>query len=163
MKFKPYEQYQLSLLPPSLDELVSKDHFVRFLDKIVEQLDFSELYQSYTEEGNTAYHPKMLIKILIYAYSIGVRSSRQIASRMKSDIYFMFLSGGQKPNFRTISDFRKDKGKYFRQYFKEVLQMCCKMGLASLGHVSIDGSKIKANGHKSSSSPLFSPVAFEII
>jgi transposase len=149
MKFKPYEQHQLSLLPPSIDELVSKDHFVRFLDKIIEQLDFTDVYQSYSEEGNTAYHPKMLIKILIFAYSIGVRSSRQIASRMISDIYFMFLSGGQRPNFRTISDFRKDKGKYFRQYFKEVLQMCRKMGLASLGHVSIDGSKIKANGHKS--------------
>lgn len=149
MKFKPYEQYQLSLLPPSLDELISKDHFVRFLDRIVEQLDFTELYNSYSEEGNTAYHPKMLIKTLIFAYSIGVRSSRQIESKLMSDIYFMFLGGGQKPNFRTISDFRKDKGKYFRQYFKEVLQMCRKMGLASLGHVSIDGSKIKANGHKS--------------
>jgi len=149
MKFKPYEQYQLSLLPPSIDELVSKDHFSRFLDKMVEQLDFTELYNSYSEEGNTAYHPKMLIKILIYAYSTGVRSSRQIASRLMSDIYFMFLSGGQKPNFRTISDFRKDKGKYFRQYFKEVLQLCRQMGIASLGHVSIDGSKIKANGHKS--------------
>ena len=149
MKFKPYEQYQLSLLPPSIDELISKDHFVRFLDRMVEQLDFTELYNSYSEEGNPAYHPKMLIKILIYAYSIGERSSRQIESRLKSDIYFMYLSGGQKPNFRTISDFRKDKGKYFRQYFKEVLQMCRQMGMASLGHVSIDGSKIKANGHKS--------------
>lgn len=149
MKFKSYEQHQSTLFPASIDELVSRDHFVRFLDKIIEMLDFNELYNSYSEEGNTAYHPKMLIKILIYAYSIGVRSSRQIASRMLSDIYFMYLSGGQKPNFRTISDFRKNKGKYFRQYFKEVLQMCRKMGLASLGHVSIDGSKIKANGHKS--------------
>jgi len=149
MKFKPYQQNQLILLPPSLDELISKDHFVRFLDRIIEQLDFTELYNSYSEEGNPAYHPKMLIKILIFAYSIGVRSSRQIESRLMSDIYFMFLSGGQKPNFRTISDFRKDKGKYFRKYFKEVLQICRQVGMASLGHVSIDGSKIKANGHKS--------------
>jgi transposase len=149
MKFKPYEQHQLSLLPPCIDELVSKDHFVRFLDRIVEQLDFKELYGSYSEEGNTAYHPKMLIKILIYAYTIAVRSSRQIESKLMSDIYFMYLSGGQKPNFRTISDFRKDKGKYFKLYFKEVLQICRRMGMASLGHVSIDGSKIKANGHKS--------------
>src|SRR3990172_12449829 len=117
MKFKPYEQHQLSLLPPSIDELISKDHFVRFLNRMVKQLDFTELYNSYSEEGNPAYHPKMLIKILIYAYSIGERSSRQIESRLKSDIYFMYLSGGQKPNFRTISDFRKDKGKYCLKYF----------------------------------------------
>jgi transposase len=148
MKFKPYEQHQLTMLPQSIEELIAPDHFVRALDRIVESLDLRELYQSYSEEGQPAYHPKMLIKILLYAYSKGIRSSRQIEIKLMSDIYFMYLTGGQRPNFRTISDFRKDKGSYFKTYFIEVLQICRQMGLLSLGHISIDGSKIKANGHK---------------
>ena len=138
----------MTMLPQSIEELIAQDHFVRALDKITENLDYRKLYNSYSEEGQPAYHPKMLIKILLYAYSTGTRSSRQIETKLNSDIYFMYLSGGQKPNFRTISDFRKEKGKYFREYFIEVLQICRKLGLVSLGHISIDGSKIKANGHK---------------
>jgi transposase len=135
MKFKHYEQHQMTFFPQSIEELIAPNHFVRVLDKIIESLDLRELYNSYSEEGQPAYHPKMLIKILLYAYSIGVRSSRQIESKLQSEIYFMYLSGGQKPNFRTISDFRKNQGKWFRKYFIEVLQLCRQLGLASLGHI----------------------------
>jgi transposase len=90
----------------------------------------------------------MSIKILLYGYGIGIRSSRKIAEKNRSDIYFMYLSGNQKPDFRTISDFRLNKRKYIERCFNEVLSICKEMNLFSLGHVSIDGSKIKSNASK---------------
>ena len=98
MKFKPYEQHQLIFLPSSIEELVPEDHLVNVIDSIVEELDLRELYNSYGEEGQPAYHPKMLLKILLYGYSINVRSSRKISERLKSDVFFMYLSGMQIPD-----------------------------------------------------------------
>jgi len=148
MKFKPYQQNQGTLFPQSIDELISEDHIVRGIDNIIESLELSSLYNSYSEEGQPAYHTKMLIKILIYGYSIGVSSSRKLAERINSDVTFMFLSGMQKPDFRTINDFRLNKRKYIESCFEQVLMICKELGLFSLGHISIDGSKIKANASK---------------
>ena len=148
MKFKPYQQNQGTLLPQSIDELIPEDHIVRRIDNIIESLELSSLYNSYSEEGQPAYHPKMLIKILIYGYSIGVSSSRKLAERINSDVTFMFLSGMQRPDFRTISDFRLNKRKFIESCFEQVLMICKELGLFSLGHISIDGSKIKANASK---------------
>lgn len=148
MKFKPYEQHQLIFLPSSIEELVPEDHLVNVIDSIVEELDLRELYNSYGEEGQPAYHPKMLLKILLYGYSINVRSSRKISERLKSDVFFMYLSGMQRPDFRTISDFRLKKRKYLEDYFVSVLNICSQVGLYKLDHISIDGSKIKANASK---------------
>lgn len=150
MKFKPYQQHQSTMFPNSIDELVPKGHLVRGIDKILEEINLFRLYKSYGEEGQPAYHPKMLIKILIYGYSIGVRSSRKIADKLGSDVYFMYLSGNQKPDFRTISDFRLNKREYLQDCFLEVLRVCKEMGMYTLGHISIDGSKIKANASKDS-------------
>lgn len=148
MKFKPYEQQQTTLLPPSIEDLISESHIVRVIDTIVEELDYERLYSSYSEEGQPAYHPKMLLKLLIYGYSIGIRSSRKIAEKLHSDVTFMFLSGMQRPDFRTISDFRLNKRDYLEEYFIQILQICKQAGLYKLNHVSIDGSKIKANASK---------------
>lgn len=148
MKFKPYQQNQGTLLPQSIAELIAEDHIVRGIDSIIESLDFKDLYNSYSEEGQPAYHPKMLIKILIYGYSIGIRSSRKLAERIKTDVSFMYLSGMQRPDFRTISDFRLNKRKYIQDCFRQVLMICKQLGMISLGHISIDGSKIKANASK---------------
>lgn len=148
MKFKPYQQNQSTLLPQSIAELIEEDHIVRGLDSIIESLDLNDLYRSYSEEGQPAYHPKVLIKILIYGYSIGIRSSRKLAERIRSDVTFMYLSGMQKPNFRTISDFRLNKRKHIEGCFEQVLLICKQLGMFSLGHISIDGSKIKANASK---------------
>jgi transposase len=148
MKFKTYQQNQPSFLPYNIDDLIPEDHIVRGIDKIIEELDLSDLYNSYSEEGQPAYHPKMLIKIIIYGYSIGIRSSRKIAERTRSDVNFMYLSGMQRPDFRTISDFRLNKREYLQDCFIQVLQICKLLGLLSLGHISIDGSKIKANASK---------------
>lgn len=148
MKFKPYQQNQGTLLPYSITELIEEDHIVRGVDSIIEALDFNELYNSYSEEGQPAYHPKMLIKVLIYGYSIGIRSSRKLAERIRTDVSFMYLSGMQRPDFRTISDFRLNKKQYIQDCFRQVLLICRQLGMFSLGHISIDGSKIKANASK---------------
>lgn len=148
MKFKPYQQHQPTMFPNSIEELVPKDHLVRGIDKIIEEINLVRLYDSYGEEGQPAYHPKMLIKVLIYGYSIGVRSSRKLADKLGSDVYFMYLSGNQRPDFRTISDFRLNKREYLQDCFLEVLRVCKEMEMYTLGHISIDGSKIKANASK---------------
>jgi len=150
MKFKTYDQTQMMLLPPDIQEMIPKNHIVRAIDSVVEQLEMRKMYESYSEEGQPGYHPKMLLKILLYGYSIGVRSSRKLSQRIESDIYFMYLSAMQRPDFRTISDFRKLKGEYLQQCFIEILEICKRMGIISLGHVSIDGSKIKSNSSKRS-------------
>ena len=148
MKFRNYEQNQIQLLPSSLEELIPINHIVRMIDIIVEQLNLEEMYRSYSEEGQPGYHPKMLLKILLYGYTTGVRSSRKISEKTKSDVYYMYLSGMQRPDFRTISDFRLMKRKYLASYFVQVLEICKESGLYTLKHISVDGSKIKANASK---------------
>ena len=148
MKFKEYNQNQILLLPPDIQEMIPANHIVRAINTVVEQLDMKKLYSGYSEEGQPAYHPKMLLKLLLYGYSTGVRSSRKIAQRTESDIFYMYLSGMQRPDFRTISDFRKLKMTYICQYFTEVVILCKKLGMIDFGHISIDGSKIRANASK---------------
>ncbi len=148
MKFRSYEQNQMQLLPSSLNDLIPRNHLVRVLDMVVEQLDLEEIYRSYSEEGQPGYHPKLLLKILLYGYLTGIRSSRKISDKIKSDVFYMYLTGMQRPDFRTISDFRLNKRKYIEGYFKQVLEICKEAGLYTLKHVSVDGSKIKANASK---------------
>ena len=150
MKFKDYFQDQIMLLPPDIQEIIPSTHISRAINLIVEQLDLCKLYESYSEEGQPGYHPKMLLKILFYGYSIGIRSSRKLAQRLESDVYFMYLSAMQRPDFRTISDFRKAKGEYLQEHFVQILEICKRMGLLDLGHISLDGSKIKSNSSKGS-------------
>jgi transposase len=149
MKFKPYDQHQQMMLPPNVVELIPENHFVRVLDEVIEQLDFTELYTSYSEEGQPAYHPKLLVKVFLYGYATGVRSSRKLAQKLECDVFFMYLAGMQRPDFRTLSDFRKEKYLYLQDYFTQVLLLCKQLGLTSLGHVAFDGTKLKASAAKS--------------
>jgi len=148
MKFRSYDQHQIILLPNSIEDMIPDNHLVRVIDIVVEQLDLRGLYNSYGEEGQPAYHPKMLIKILLYGYATGIRSSRKLSEKIESDVFYMYLSGMQRPDFRTISDFRKNKKDYLCEYFRQVLQICNQIGLVSLGHIAIDGTKIEANSSR---------------
>lgn len=148
MKFRSYEQRQVLMMPPSLEELIPPHHLVRVIDLVVEQLDLSPLYAGYSEEGQPAYHPKLLLKVLLYGYATGVRSSRKLAQELESDVCFMYLAAMQRPDFRTISDFRKTKRSFLEAYFVQVLRLCQALGLTSLGHIAIDGSKIEASAAK---------------
>ncbi len=113
-------------------------------------MDLDELYAAYRNDGWGAatYDPAMMVKVLLYAYCIGIPSSRKIEKRLEEDIGFRVLSANNTPDFRTISDFRKDHLQALGALFLQVLKLCQKAGLVRLGHVSIDGTKIKANASK---------------
>lgn len=145
MKFKEYRQHQIMLMPPSLDDKIPQDHLARYIDKVVDELDIKDIADSYSDLGCHAYHPQMLIKVILYGYCIGIRSSRRIQKEIREDLIFMWLAGMQEPDFRTISDFRKDRIKDIRKLFNQVLEICYKLGMVQCGKISIDGTKIEAN------------------
>lgn len=146
--FKFYSQNQIQLLPPSLEDEVSEDHLARFISLAVDQLDLKSIVQQYSDKGENAYHPAMLLKVLIYGYAIGLRSSRKLARSVQENVVFMWLSGRQKPDFRTINDFRKNKLSDIKMIFKQVLQICDELGMIRCGKVSLDGTKIEAHANR---------------
>jgi transposase len=147
--FRPYDPDQIFLMPASLQEWLPKGHLGYFISDIVDHLDLSAIMSRYKEEkGNPPYHPRMMVRVLLYAYCIGVPSSRKIEKRLEEDIGFRVLAANNTPDFRTISDFRKDHLKALAALLVQVLKLCQKAGLVKLGHVSIDGTKIKANASK---------------
>jgi transposase len=94
------------LMPPSLDDKIPQDHLARYISKVVDQLNLKEIEDGYSDLGCHAYHPRMLLKVILYGYSIGIRSSRRMQKESREDLVFMWLAGMQEPDFRTISDFR---------------------------------------------------------
>jgi len=143
--FREYTQSQGLLLPPSLDEFVPEDHEARIINDVVESMDLSPLLAKYEGGGAPAYHPVMMLKVIIYAYSHEIYSSRSIARDLKTDTAFMFLSGLQSPDFRTICLFRAEHADVLPELFVEVVRMCASLGMVGLGHVAFDGTKLKAN------------------
>lgn len=146
--FKPYVQSQTQLLPQSLEEIIAPDHLARLISHSVDTLDISSIQKLYSPEGQHAYHPRMLLKVLIYGYASGIRSSRKLADKLHEDIVFMWLAGGNDPDFRTIADFRKDKLTDFKSLFEQVLATSMDIGLIRVGTISLDGSKILASASK---------------
>ena len=146
--FKPYVQSQGQLLPQSLEESIAPDHLARLISHSVDHLDISSIEQLYSMNGPHAYHPRLLLKVLIYGYASGIRSSRKLADKLHEDIVFMWLGGRQTPDFRTIADFRKEKLRNFTMLFEQVLTVCMSIGLIRVGTISLDGSKILASASK---------------
>ena len=147
--FRPYDPEQIFLMPASISDWLPKGHLAYFISDVVDHLDLSVIMSRYTEEkGYPPYHPAMMVKVLLYAYCVGVPSSRKIEKRLEEDIAFRVLAANNTPDFRTISDFRKDHLKALAALFVQMLKLCQKAGLVKLGHVSIDGTKIKANASK---------------
>lgn len=148
--FRPYDRDQQLLLPPSLKDWLPAGHLVYFVADLTENLDLSALLASYggPARGTVPYDPKLLTAILLYGYCSGVFSSRRIARKLEEDVAFRVLAADQRPDFRTISDFRKAHLRALSELFMQVLQMCQKAGLVKLGHVALDGTKIKANASK---------------
>jgi transposase len=148
--FRPYEPDQIFLMPVSMREWLPGDHLAYFISDVVDHLDLSEIMERYAgeERGFPPYHPAMMVKVLLYAYCTGVASCRKIEKHLCEDIAFRVLSANNTPDFRTISDFRKDHLKALSGLFLQVLKLCRKAGLVKLGHVALDGTKIKANASK---------------
>lgn len=148
--FRPYDPDQMLLLPPSLKEWLPAGHLVYFVADLVENLDLNDILSAYggPARGTVPYDPRMLTAILIYGYCTGVFSSRKMARKLEEDVPFRVLAANQRPDFRTISDFRKAHLGELTGLFVQVLRMCSAAGLVKLGHVALDGTKIKANASK---------------
>lgn len=148
--FRDWDVEQCWLLPPSVLDFVPPDHLAHFIrDTVRESLDLSSIMDSYTEErGYPPYHPTMMTALLLYAYCQAVYSSRRIAKGCTERLDFMAVTGLNQPDFRTVSDFRKRHLGALSGLFVQVLKLCRQAGLAKLGHVALDGTKVKANASK---------------
>ena len=148
--YLPYDPDQQLLLPAALQEWLPPDHLAYFISDVVDQLDLSAITVRYEEErrGGPPYHPRMMVKVLLYGYCTGVASSRRIAQRLHEDIGFRVLAANNTPDFRTISDFRKDHLEALADLFLQVLELCQQAGLVKLGHVALDGTKVRASASK---------------
>jgi transposase len=147
--FRPYAIDQIRLLPESPRDWLPDDHLAFFVHDLVSQVDLSPILRTYKHgRGPAGYHPQMLLTVLLYGYCVGVFSSRKIAARCETDVAFRVLSGGEFPDFRTLAEFRRRHLAAFHQLSIEVLRLCREAGLASLGHLSLDGSKYLANASK---------------
>lgn len=150
MPFRPYQPDQDLLLPQSLREWLPEEHLAYFVSDVVDQLDLTAVYAKYGEEerGQPPYHPRMMTKLLVYGYCVGVCSSRKIQQRVKEDIGFRVLAAGNEPDFRTISDFRKIHLEALQGLFEQVLRIALETGAMKVGRVALDGTKVKANASK---------------
>ena len=148
--YLPYDPDQQLLLPQALQEWLPEGHLAYFISDVVDQLDLSEITARYEGErrGGPPYHPRMMVKVLLYAYCVGVPSSRRIATRLHEDIAFRVLAANNTPDFRTVSDFRKDHLSALSGLFLQVVLLCQQAGLVKLGHVALDGTKVRANASK---------------
>ncbi len=149
-KFRPWQVDDVLLLPPSVADFVPAGHVSHFVrDLVREQLDLSAIVGAYRgERGYPAYDPHMMTALLLYAYCSGVYASRRIARACEERLDFMAVTALDRPDFRTISDFRKRHLAALSALFVQVLQLCRQAGLAKLGHVALDGTKIQANASK---------------
>lgn len=149
-RFRPYAPDQDLLLVPSLRDWLPEGHLAYFVGDVVEELDLSVFYEPYEGDGRrkAPYEPRMMLKVLIYAYATGVFSSRKIARKLEEDVAFRVLGAGNFPKHRTICDFRKRHLEDFKAMFVQVLWIAREAGLIQLGTVAIDGTKVRANASK---------------
>ena len=149
LAIKSDNRKQYLLLPPSLDELVPENHMVRVVDAVIDRLDISDILSTYRGGGNSAFNPKMMLKVLVFAYLSNVYSSRRIEELLKRDIYFMWLAGMKRPDFRTINYYRGKRLKEgFDAVFTQVVRLLHEEGFVSLKVQYIDGTKIESVANK---------------
>lgn len=148
--FRHYDQSQSFLLPPSLDDWLPEDHTARFVSEVVDELlDLSVIYDSYlVADGAPPYDPKMMLKLLVYAYSTGVTSSREMERRCHVDVAFRWLSANAAPDYRSLSRFRRRHLAALEVLFVQVLALCAQAGLVKLGRVALDGTKLRASASR---------------
>jgi len=164
--FRHYDPTQSFLLPPSLDDWLPEEHTARFIAEVVDEMvDLSSIYDSYVEaSGAPPYDPQMMLKLLLYSYSTGVTSSREMERRCQVDVAFRWLSANAAPDYRSISRFRRRHALALDDLFIQVLALCASSGLVSLGRVALDGTKLRASAsrHKAMSYDRLGPRIDEI-
>ena len=149
--FRPWQPEQTTLLPPSPREWLSEDHQVYFLLDLVDELDLSAILipaQAKDPRGEKGFDPRMMTMLLLYAYCVGTVSSRKIERACYEDLAFRVLTGNQQPDHSRISEFRRRNLDALKGLFIQILRLCQKAGMVSLGHVALDGTKVQANASK---------------
>jgi len=147
--FKNYNQQQSLLLPPTLDELIEIKHLVRVVNDVVDAMDITSLINQYEGGGTTAYHPRMLLKVLLYAYCMKIYTGRKIAKALKQDIHFMWLAAMNRPDFRTINNFRSGKAKeVIEELFKAMLLFLIDHEYIKMENYFCDGSSFAADANR---------------
>ena len=149
-RFRPYDPDQQLLLPQDLREWVPAGHLAHHVSDLVDAADLSPFYARYEGDGRrrSPYDPRMMVKVLVYGYATGVFSSRKLARRLEEDVALRMLAAGNFPAHRTLCEFRKKNLKAFGALFAEVVRLARELGLAGLGRVAVDGTKVRANASK---------------
>lgn len=146
--FKEYDRGTSYLLPPSIEDWLPSGHLARFIVEIIERLDISTITNSYSSCGEKGYHPEVLLGLLFYGYATGTFSSRKLEEKSYSCIDFRYIAANQHPDHDTIANFRKRFLPELKSLFLQILIIAREMGIAKIGKVSLDGTKIKANASK---------------
>lgn len=147
--FKTYNPDQLSLLPPSLEELIPGNHVVRLVRSVIDQLNIDDILKKYKGGGASSYHPKLMLKILVYGYLSNTYSSRKIEQAVQSNIHYMWLAGMETPDHNTINRFRTEKLKgVLKEVFGQVVTLMVRQGLVDIKTIYVDGTKLEANANK---------------
>ena len=148
-KFKVYAQNQAYVFPPSVEDFVPENHPVRVVNQVIEHINIDRLIESYKGGGTSSYHPRMLLKVMVYAYLSNIYSSRKIEEALMQNVFFMWLSGMNKPDHNTINRFRSDRLKdALKSVFSQIVILLAEQGILSLKEVYVDGTKIEANANK---------------
>lgn len=148
--FRPIDRQTDYLLPPSLDEWLPQDHLARFVVEVVDGLNLSELEQAYRGRGTAAYHPALLLSLLVYGYATGVFSSRKLERATYDSVAFRYIAAGSHPDHDTLATFRRRFLGELEGLFVQVLELAREMKMLKLGAVSLDGTKVHANASRHS-------------
>jgi transposase len=143
--FYEYNPEQAYLLPPSVREVLGKEHLCFFVHRVVEKLNLEGFVEAYSEEGHPAYHPALMLKVWLYAYALGMTSSRRLEERIREDLALRYLAGGARPDYWALNDFRRRHKSGMNEVFTQVLELARGVGMGKLGHVAIDSTRIAAN------------------
>ena len=147
-KFLDYNPDQAYLLPPSVRDVLSPGHLCFFVRGVVAKLNLGGFRDEYGTEGGPAYAPEMLVSVWLYAYALGVTSSRRLEQRIREDLAFRYLAGGAAPDHWTLNDFRRRHARGLNDLFTRVVELARANGLGRLGHVAIDSTRIAANASR---------------
>lgn len=143
--FYEYNPEQAYLLPPSVREVLGPEHLCFFIHRAVERLDLEPFYAAYSEEGHPAYHPALLLKVWLYAYALGMTSSRRLEQRIREDLALRYLAAGAQPDYWALNEFRKRHPAALNSAFTQVVELARSLGMGRLGHVAIDSTVIGAS------------------
>jgi transposase len=147
-RYITYNPDQTLLLPPSVRDELGEGHLAVFVHGLVERLDLSRFEAEHAEAGRPSYPPQLLLKVWLYAYALGVTSSRRIEQRIHEDLGFRFLAGGWKPDHWTLNEFRKRHPKALNDVFTQVVEAARRLGMGQLGRVAIDSTRVQATPHR---------------